>query len=772
MMWQHALAALSLASFLAAVPAPASAAEAAWKPAAGPLMTSWAKDVSPENVHPEYPRPQMVREAWQNLNGLWQYADAAEGDAPPVGKDLDGRILVPFPIESALSGVMKQGERMWYRRTMAVPAEWKGKRVLLHFGAVDWEATVYVNGKKIGDHRGGFDPFSFDITDALKEGGPQELIVGVFDPTNNGQQPRGKQVLKPGGIMYTSTTGIWQTVWMEPVPDAAISGLVLTPDVDGSCLRLTVDASGKADDLQVEAVALADGKPVCRVAGKPGAALQLPIAKPRLWSPEDPYLYDLKVEMKRGGKPVDAVTSYFGMRKVTLAKDDKGINRLFLNGKPYFQVGPLDQGFWPDGLYTAPTDAALKFDIEITKKLGFNMARKHVKVEPDRWYYWCDKLGLLVWQDMPSGDNGVQRSRKDGEKAAAPPPTPEQQAATAAAQKQFEAELAAMIRARRNHPSIIVWVVFNEGWGQYDTERLAGWVKEADPSRLVNSVTGWVDKKVGDMIDMHKYPAPGCPPTEEKRAAVLGEFGGLGLAVDGHTWKKDHWGYRGMADAEELASTYEKYLRTVYQLKDSSGLSAIVYTQTTDVEVECNGLLTYDRAIIKADLERIAAANRGDFSKVPPPPVVKVIVPTSEESPQEWRYTFEKPADGWEKPGFDDAAWKKGPGGFGTEGTPGAVVKTAWKTEDIWLRREVTLPDAKLISPRLRVHHDEDVEIYVDGVRAGAFKNFTTDYVDLALTPEGRAALKPGKNLLAVHCKQIKGGQYIDVGVVDLLPGK
>jgi hypothetical protein len=725
------------------------AGAAEWQPAKGPLATQWAKDVTADKAHPEYPRPQMVRKDWQNLNGLWQFAEAKMGEDPPLGKDLDGQILVPFPIESALSGVMRHADRLWYRRTFSIPPEWVGRRVLLHFGAIDWEATVYVNAKKVGDHRGGYDAFTIDISEALAANKVQEIVVGVFDPTDQGDQPRGKQVLKPGGIMYTPTTGIWQTVWLEAVPKVYIADMVLTPDVDAKCLRVKVIPSAGAEDMTVEAVAADAGKEAGKVSGKADAELKLPVGDVKLWSPDTPFLYDLKIELRQGGKTVDGVASYFGMRKIAIGKDEKGITRMMLNGKFAIQVGPLDQGFWPDGIYAAATDEALRYDVEITRKLGFNASRKHVKVEPDRWYYWCDKLGLMIWQDMPSGNNK----------------TPE-------ARKQFEVELRRLVEGRRNHPSIIMWVVFNEGWGQYDTERLVSWVKEMDPGRLVNNASGWTDKKVGDVNDVHSYPNPKCPPPEEARAACLGEFGGLGLGLDGHTWKKEHWGYQGMASQDELSRRYEVILRDVYKLRDAPGLNAAIYTQITDVEVECNGLLTYDRAVIKPDLERVAAVNKGDFSRVPPPPIVKTVVPTSEAQGVEWRYTVDKPADKWFEPGFDDTGWKKGPGGFGTKGTPGSQVRTEWKTADIWIRREFDLPDARFTDLQLRVHHDEDAEIYINGVKAGAFRNFTSEYQEQPLSKEGRAALKPGKNVIAVHCRQTQGGQYIDVGLADVIPVK
>ena len=723
----------------------ATAARAAeWKPAKNPLMTRWAKGVSPANAHPEYPRPQMVREKWRTLNGLWQLAIVENLDAVPAGKDLPESILVPFPVESALSGVRKRVTRVWYRRTFDVPADWTGQRLLLHFGAVDWEATVYVNAKKLGTHRGGYDAFSFDITDALKPTGEQELVVGVFDPTSSGSQPRGKQVNKLGRIWYTPSTGIWQSVWLEPVPAAHIGSLRIVPDIDKGEVRITVDAVG-AQGCAIKADVKAQG-----FAGQAMAAgsntLTLKMLGARLWSPDDPFLYDLKVSLVRNGQAVDSVDSYFGMRKVSLGKDKDGVLRLMLNNKFVFQIGFLDQGFWPDGLYTAPTDEALRYDIEVTRQLGMNLARKHVKIEPDRWYYWCDKLGLLVWQDMPNGNNR----------------TPE-------ARKQFEQELRALVQGRWNHPSIIMWVVFNEGWGQHDTPRYAKMVKEMDPTRLVNEASGWANKNSGDVRDVHKYPGPAAPKTEAARAIVLGEFGGLGLGVDGHTWAKKTWGYRGMASREELTRRYVGLLRKVWALSIRNGLSAAVYTQTSDVETECNGLMTYDRALIKVDVEQVAKANRGEF---PPPPEIKVVVPTSEKQPQTWRYTTEKPPAAWSQPGFDDSGWKEGRGGFGTKATPGAVVGTRWASPDIWLRRELALTDTTFANLHLRIYHDEDAQVYLNGVLAARTRGFLTGYQEFAVSAKAKAALKKGKNTLAVHCRQTRGGQGIDVGLVDLVPAR
>jgi beta-galactosidase/beta-glucuronidase len=563
-----------------------------WSPAAGPLLSRFAKDVSGQNPLPEYPRPQMVRPRWQNLNGLWDYVITRKRETKPSA--FSGKILVPFPIESALSGVMKPVDErslLWYRRTFEIPSDWTGQRLLLHFGAVDWEATVFINGRKIGAHRGGYDPFEFDITHALRASGPQEIVVRVFDPTEAGQ-PRGKQVRRPSGIYYTSITGIWQTVWIEPVPAVRIESFKITPDLDSSTLKLTVKTSNGSVDTMVDAVALEQDKEISRASGRSGTELVLPIPDVKTWSPDFPFLYGLKVSLKSAGEIIDSIQSYFGMRKISLGHDSQGVLRILLNNDFVFQMGPLDQGYWPDGLYTAPTDEALRYDLEMTQKFGFNTTRKHIKIEPQRWYYWCDRMGLLVWQDMPSGGNETPTHRQ-----------------------QFEKELRAMIEHLGNHPSIIMWVVFNEAWGQTRSQR---WPKsmvklamQLDPTRLVNNASGWTDMKLGHVHDIHKYPGPECPAPEPDRALVLGEFGGLGLKIDGHTWTAQTWGYRGVADNDALTRQYQELLARTHELKESSGLSAAIYTQITDVETECNGLLTYDRQIIKADVDAIAAANRG-----------------------------------------------------------------------------------------------------------------------------------------------------------------
>lgn len=724
----------------------ASFAETNWKPADGPLFTQWTEEVSPDEALPEYPRPQLVRKDWLNLNGLWNYAIVAK-DTPKPEK-MDGQILVPFPVESALSGVMKPvgpENRLWYQRSFTIPQKWSGKRILLHFGAVDWDTTVMVNGKTIGTHQGGYDPFSFDITDALQAVGTQEITVSVWDPTDAAPQPHGKQVLKPQGIFYTAVTGIWQTVWLEPVNPAYINALKIIPDIDAGQVKITADCPGATAGYQIQGVVKTGW--FSKVDAKAGSANELiiPMPKAKLWSPDQPNLYDLKVSLlDETGQEVDKVESYFGMRKIAIQKDSDGIMRLFLNDKPLFHHGPLDQGWWPDGLYTAPNDKALKHDIVMTKKLGFNMARKHVKVEPARWYYWCDKLGLLVWQDMPSGYNNTDEGKKN-----------------------FESELKRMIDNFHNYPSIVMWVPFNEGWGQYDTARITDWVKSYDPTRLVNNASGWTDSGAGDVNDIHKYPGPGKPANEEKRAVVLGEFGGLGLPVEQHTWQnKENWGYVSYQNSQELTDAYLTLIDNL-QLLIGQGLAAAVYTQTTDVEGEVNGLMTYDRAMVKMDLKKIQAANKACFTKTYK--MEMELSPTSQQAPVEWRYTTAQPAEGWQNPGFDDSAWQSGPGGFGVEGTAGAVVKTTWDSPDICLRRSFDLSNMPTGKIYLVIHHDEDAQVYLNGQLITQREKYLTSYITIPVDKEARKALKIGSNILAVHCHQTGGKQYIDAGLVSTI---
>jgi hypothetical protein len=724
---------------------------ATWKPVVGQLLTRWAGDVRPDNAWPEYPRPQMFRPEWLNLNGLWDYTitSSEQSDEPAT---YDGEILVPFCVESALSGVKKPvqpDQSLWYRRTFEVPPAWDGKRILLHFGAVDWSARVWLNGKHIGDHRGGYDPFTFDITDALASDAAQNLVVRVNDPTDQRWQPRGKQVNNPHGIWYTPTTGIWQTVWLEPVPELSIGGVSSVPDIDRGCVRVTVGCRGTTPGYVVDVEVWDKEKSVATATGRFGKEIVLPIDNPRTWSPDSPFLYDLHVSIEKDGRQADEVRSYFGMRKISIGKDQRGVVRLLLNNEPLFQFGVLDQGFWPDGLYTAPTDEALRSDLEVLKKLGFNMTRKHVKVEPDRWYYWCDKLGLLVWQDMPSGDRYIGPDDPDIERSAE-------------SAQQFQEELIRLIQKCWHHPSVVMWVIFNEGWGQFQTKELTEWVRLYDPTRLVDSASGWTDRGIGDVIDVHSYPGPAMRPPEPKRASVLGEFGGLGWPVEGHLWwDKKNWGYRTYTSRDELQRNYISVVRRLLPLI-GQGLSAAVYTQTSDVEGEVNGLMTYDREILKLDVEAVARLHRRLYLS---PPEVREIVPTSLDQPQVWRFTFNPPGEGWSQPGFDDSSWKTGKGMFGRQGTPGVTVGTSWTTSDIWLRREFRLDGIPQGDLQLHVYHDEDAEVYINGVLAGTFTQWVTSHVLSDMSEEARRALRRGTNVLAVHCHQTGGGQGIDVGI-------
>ena len=576
----------------------------------GGRVSRWAGDMDMRNPWPEYPRPQMVRPRWQNLNGLWNFAVAGTNKNQP--KKIAELITVPFPIESTLSGVKRivgSGSYLWYRRNFETPNRKAAERMLLHFGAVDWEAVVFVNGKKVGEHMGGYDPFSFDITDALKDQGKQELLVRVWDPTNDGFQPRGKQVKEPRGIWYTSVSGIWQTVWLEPVPAVSIAKIKSVPNIHNQVLELVVTPS-VAGSAVVTAEAYEGDRMVGEVTGFAGQLLHLPVKQMKLWEPESPHLYNLRITLSQKGEAVDHVLSYFGMRETKVAKDENGINRLFLNGKPIFHWGPLDQGWWPDGLYTPPTEEAMIYDIEMTRKMGFNMIRKHVKVEPARWYYWADKLGMLVWQDLPSGFAGDARGEWHLKKGAE-----EDLKLPAQAEAIYRTELKAMIDAFHNHPSIVVWVPFNEGWGQFKTTEILNWTKAYDPSRLVDGASGWTDRGSGDMIDMHKYPGPGMFDVEPNRASVLGEFGGLGWPVKGHLWwTKRNWGYRTYQTQAEMKENYSALLK---QLPDliKKGLAAAVYTQTTDVEGEVNGLMSYDRSITKMDPAWLTGLSEPLFSE-------------------------------------------------------------------------------------------------------------------------------------------------------------
>lgn len=579
-------------------------AQAQWKPAGDKIKTQWAEQVNPKSVLPEYPRPLMERSEWQNLNGEWEYAIKPVGEVEPAS--FDGNILVPFAVESSLSGVQKEvGEKneLWYKRSFTVPAKWKGKDVMLNFGAVDWKAEVFVNDVLVGSHKGGYTPFSFNITPFLKGSGAQKLVVRVWDPSDKGYQPIGKQTSNPQGIWYTSVTGIWQTVWLEPVASNHITVVKSIPNVDANALNVTVGASTPCVTSIVEVKLLDKGAVVASAKGVQGQELRLGVKNPTLWSPENPYLYDMSITLSQNGKVIDQVKSYTAFRKISVEKDKNGILRMCLNNKPLFHYGPLDQGWWPDGLYTAPTDEALLYDIKKTKEWGFNMIRKHVKVEPARWYYHCDKEGILVWQDMPSGDMG---NRWEPHKYNGG--TDKERSVESVAN--YYQEWKEIMDLGVSHPSIVVWVPFNEAWGQFDTEKVVAWTKAYDPSRLVNPASGGNHRPCGDILDLHNYPGPDMFLFDAQRVTVLGEYGGIGLPLENHLWwNKRNWGYIQFKNSDEVTAEYVKYAN---ELKGfvKRGFSAAVYTQTTDVEGEVNGLMTYDRKVIKINEAKVKAANQ------------------------------------------------------------------------------------------------------------------------------------------------------------------
>lgn len=590
--------------FTFAIAVTTSGQDSGWKSVPGKIQTPWAEKVDVSNPHPEYPRPQLMRADWKSLNGLWNYAIRPKADGKP--KSYEGKILVPFAVESSLSGVGRNVGKdsvLWYHTRFSVPPSMKGKRMILHLGGVDWEARVSINGKEAGVHQGGNDPFSFDITSLLKGGGQQDLSIRVWDPTDEGPQPRGKQVRKPEGIWYTPVTGIWQTVWLEAVPETYIQTTRQTPDIDKGLVMVSAQVKNLRSGDRLRVSAWDGASKVAEQEVSSGTAVNLNIPNAKLWSPENPFLYKMEISLVRGGKAIDEVKSYFAMRKSSMAADSKGIQRMLLNNKFVFQYGPLDQGWWPDGLYTAPTDEALKFDIEKTKEMGFNMIRKHIKVEPARWYYYCDSIGLLVWQDMPSGDLGNQWESRPGVAGRGT-----EKERSRESEGYYRKEWNAIMDALHNFPSIVVWVPFNEAWGQFKTTEITNWTMQKDPSRLVNSASGGNFFPVGHIIDLHNYPDPVMPRPDlfgAKQALVLGEFGGLGLPVNGHVWQqKDNWGYQSFKTADDLIKRYSSFMITMQDLI-RSGLSAAVYTQTTDVEIETNGLMTYDRKIIKVPTAKL-----------------------------------------------------------------------------------------------------------------------------------------------------------------------
>lgn len=745
---------------------------AEWQLKKARIMTPWAEQVNPEAVLPEYPRPQLVRDNWLNLNGIWDFTRTPDR-VYNADQTFTNKILVPFPMESAISGLMWRdldnqyiNKNYLYRRTFTIPESMKGKKILLHFGGVGWLSEVYVNGTKVGSHRGEYDPFYFDISSALTGSGAQELSVFVQDFQNHGGAPSGKQKTNEKVIWYTPSTGIWQTVWLEAVNDVHIEKLVITPDIDRKEININTHLSACTDDYSVALEVYEKGKFITSAVGLPAGinkALKLPEMK--LWSPDDPFLYDLKVRLYKDGKEVDAVDSYFGMRKISKGTF-AGKPCILLNNSYIFQHGVLDQGYWPDGIYTAPTDEALKYDLEIAKKFGMNMVRKHIKVEPARWFYHCDKLGLLVWQDMPNAE-GSPRYEGLNDK-----------------QKNFHREMERMVESYYNHPSVVMWVVYNEGWGQPGDKavvrRGVDIVREMDTTRLVSVASGWHDQEYGDIKDTHWYPDPNLYPNpENKRVAVCGEYGGITLRIDGHQWLGgSNMTYTQVNTSKAFHDLFIRHTERINGL-GTEGISGAVYTQITDLEDEENGLMTYDRKVIKVDEEQmqsIAAKIRRNYTHSS-----IEILPTSQDKTKKasWQYLMtDTPLKNtkWKNSNFNDNGWSTGKAPFGNEvrlkyGHDDQPRIENWKNNYIYMRRTVEfselLTEENLQHLRAKIFHDEDCELYINGTLVGSWTGHVSQYEFKELDVKKlRKAIKIGQpNVIAVYCKQTTGGQFIDIGL-------
>lgn len=756
------------------------------------MMTEWGEKVTPENAWREHPRPQMMRREWKSLSGHWDYSVRPQEAGIPEGHD--GKILVPFPAPSALSGVREwiaSTNALWYSRTVELHPK-EGERTLFHLDGADFRSQVFVNGVEATDtpHQSAQLALTVDITPFVKDGA-NRIDIQVWDPMNFAKADRtrwvgnstGKQTYSPSGCHYTGITGIWAPVWVETVPETYVRGYKATPDFDRGTVRIEVDGAGDVKGARCMVRVKDAGAVVASAELKRwGAPVELQLPRPvKPWSPESPFLYDVEIAL---GK--DVVQGYFGMRKFEVKEDANGVLRFFLNNRLYYPIGTLDQGWWPDGLLTPPSDAAMAWDIGFLKRLGFNMMRKHIKVEPMRYYYLCDLLGILVFQDMPSGYgdlNGRYGPYRD--------------------------ELKGMIDQLYNAPSIVMWIPYNERWGQpgeAQTSWTLKWVKRYDPSRVVDGPSGWSDYEGGfiksidgkgtltktehfpdgvpesaEVIDFHQYPHPRVLPANTHRATMCGEFGGLGLRVEGHVWNPEmrNWGYGGTgAGGKEAAAAVQKaYLGLMDELCAMAfleGCAASVYTQTTDVEGEINGLVTYDRRVEKFDAAairaahekvcRFAAAGAGPFSKR------DLVAPATSAVPAEWAYAFSGVPQDWMAPGFDDSSWKRSVGGFGSKAilhaNRGAKLSVEWKTPAIFLRTRFDAPDEDFDFAVLSAFHDEDLQVYLNGERIFEEAGNTKDYVS-RLVDAGRlrSLLRNKGNVLAVSVVQTCGGQFADVGL-------
>lgn len=716
-----------------------AAAQDGWKSTPVSIATPWAATVTPGRVWEEYPRPQLVRKEWTNLNGLWEYAIVSK-DAPAPAA-FQGKILVPFCVESALSGVNKPlspEQALWYRRSIEVPRSWAGKRIMLHFEAVDYQSEVFINGRLAVKHSGGSDPFSVDVTPHLQQNNYRfELTLKVLDPTDTGTQPRGKQSLHPRGIWYTAVSGVWQTVWMEPVSPLSFRYIHPVADIDRSQVTFHSALSGNAGKARVKVIIHKKGRVVLQEERPYQNSLTFSIPDAEWWSPDDPVIYQVAVQLVQQKKTVDSAGTYFAMRKIALGKDEQGNTRLMLNNRPVFQWGVLDQGWWPDGLLTPPSDEAMKYDMEIVKQMGFNMIRKHIKVEPARYYYHADTLGLLVWQDMPSGFLGINDPVQHVRPGAAHDwDRPRPSAA------QFEAEWKSIIDHLRFFPSIVMWVPFNEGWGQYDTRRIAAWTKAYDPQRLVNAVSGWTDRQTGDCYDLHQYPGPSMEPLTKHsgRAVVLGEFGGLGWPLKGHLWDERirNWGYRTYFSEQQLLEEYRLLLKNMLPLV-ARGLSAAIYTQTTDVEGEVNGLMTYDRKVIKLKDTALTALHRELLQARPAR--IRTLV-----------RDFEHAAS--------DSAQS-----YAVEGRPAPHAPVPVKKGDT-LRASAGFHTTD--APRkvaMKFYAQGDLKIYLNGQLICDRKVLTKRHYDELDVTSYRSLIKPGRNTVVVELSNIPGSSVFDFGM-------
>jgi ribosomal protein S17E len=741
-----------------------------WAPVPGQIMTSWANDVTPENVWKEYPRPQMVRTDWLNLNGLWDF-EITDRDTNKIAINYARKILVPFCVESALSGIKETitgKQQMMYRRYFTVPSNWNQKYLILHFEAVDYETKVWVDGKYVGMHKGGYDHFQFDITGFLSKEQKHEIKIVVWDPTNEGSQPIGKQALPAikNVTKYTATSGIWQTVWLEPINDVAIESIKIIPNIDNATISLQTKLVGATQGTRIKIQAFDQGKEIASSVAADDELVSLQLNQPKLWSPTNPFLYDLKLSLVKDGKVVDEVSSYFGMRKISMGRDHEGYMRILLNNAIIYQLGPLDQGYWPDGILTPASDQALRYDIAYLKKIGANMDRMHMKVQPERWYYHCDQLGILVWQDMVSPTKFIDTKSNLNS-------------------SDFELEHNITVDQLYNHPSIIQWVLFNESWGQYDTERLTAALKAKDPTRLVINASGWHDKKVGDIRDFHDYtihPAIALVTKNDDRAMVLGEAGGFDLLIPGHLWTPDlktetklktDWTIdfkKGVVkSADELIEKYTILLDDLFQLK-KYGLNAVVYTQISDVEDEISGWMTYDRKVSKLPDTTFAALHQQFFK---PTITGKYILPLSMNTAQQWNYRFTAPSNDWIK-NTTIADFKLGEAPFGIESNNAHKVNTTWNTNSLFLNKEFTL--TALPSKLSLVACNTGItDVYINGAYVMQFNNFLKNDPEVKiseslLSDKGMKLLKVGVNQLSLKFNFPSVGKpvyYYDFGIKE-----